>query len=233
MKPITLYKKFLSHYGEQLWWPVTEANALKPTYRARPGLSERQKLEICLGAILTQSTDWKNVMKALENLNRAKMLSSPKMAKASLPKIAALIRPSGYYNQKAKKVRAFCSHLEKNYNGKLRGLLSKPLEELRKELLSLHGIGPETADDIILYAAQKPSFVADAYTTRFTSRFFALKETDYVDVKGFFESRLPGDAALFSELHALFVEHGKRFCRKKPDCGGCFLKKGCKFFRLA
>jgi len=227
MFPLTLYKKLLSHYGPQLWWPVTEKKALKPTYKKRPKLSQNQKLEICLGAILTQNTDWKNVIKAFENLNKAKMLSSPKIAKTSLPKLARLIRPSGYYNQKAKKVKLFCQHLEKNYNGKLDKMLSKPLPKLREELLSLYGIGNETADDILLYAAQKPSFVVDAYTTRFVERFFTPKEFGYVEVKSFFESQLPKDTELFSEFHALLVEHGKRFCKKKPECGECFLKASC------
>jgi len=228
LKTVTAYKKLLSHYGEQLWWPVTEEGDIKPTYKKRKRLTEKQKFEICLGAILTQNTDWKNVMKALENLSRAKMLSCPKIANARQEKIARLIRPSGYFNMKAKKVKAFSKHLKKNYDSRINALLNKPIAELREELLSLHGIGQETADDIILYAANKPSFVVDAYTTRFSQRFFKLPNTDYVEVRRFFESSLPKDVQLFNEFHALLVEHGKRFCRKKPLCNECFLKRDCK-----
>jgi len=229
MKPSQLYKTLLSHYGLQLWWPVTEKGDAKPTYKNRSALSENQKLEICLGAILTQNTDWGNAMRALENLNKAKMLNCSSIAKARLQKIASLVRPSGYFNQKAKRLKLFCQHIEKNYSGNINKLLSKPLEELRAELLSLHGIGPETADDILLYAAGLPSFVVDAYTLRFTGRFYSKKGINYVEAKQFFESQLPSNAALFSEFHALLVEHGKQYCRKRPNCGECFLAGNCSF----
>ncbi len=229
MKPQALYKVLLSHYGKQLWWPVTEPGQTIPSYKPRKRLSGRQKLEICIGAILTQNTDWKNVMKALENLNRAGMMDCGKIAGARQQSIATLVKPSGYYNRKAKKVKAFCKYLQKKYNGSISKLLSKPIEELRSELLSLHGIGNETADDIILYAAEQPSFVVDAYTTRFVKRFFGRTAIDYVEVKGFFEQQLPKDAQLFNEFHALLVEHGKRYCRREPQCGECFLAGKCEF----
>jgi endonuclease-3 related protein len=229
MKPVQLYKKLYAHFGPQRWWPVTDAGEITPTYKKRKRLTEKQKLEICLGAILTQNTDWKNVMKALENLSRAGMLSCRKIAGARQATIARLVKPSGYFNQKAKKVKAFCRHVEKNHGGKLDSMLGKPLAELRAELLSLHGIGNETADDIILYAGEKPSFVVDTYTKRFVERFYGKKGMDYVEVKAFFEQHLPNNAQLFSEFHALLVEHGKRYCRKKPDCGQCFLGKQCIF----
>jgi len=229
MHPLQLCKKMLSHYSYQNWWPVTEKGEFLPTYKKRGSLAERQKFEICAGAILTQNTDWKNVMKALENLNRAKMLNCEKIASAKQAGIAKLVKPSGYYNQKAKKLILFAKYVKKNYSCSVSKMFEKPLAELREELLSLHGIGPETADGIILYAAGKPSFVADAYTRRFVERFFAQTKTDYVEVKAFFESQLPADARLFNEFHALFVEHGKRSCRKKPNCAECFLKKECPF----
>ncbi len=231
MKPIELYKAMLSHYGEQLWWPVTEEGETRPTYKKRKQLTENQRLEICIGAILTQNTDWLNVMKALENLNRAGMLSCAKIANARQPTIAQLVKPSGYFNQKAKKLLLFCRHLQKNHDCSVNKIFAKQLPVLREELLSLHGVGHETADDMILYAAEKPAFVVDAYTTRFTGRFYGKEELGYVEVKWFFERQLPASVPLLSEFHALLVEHGKRYCRKKPLCGECFLRKWCLFAR--
>lgn len=233
MQPIEIFKKMLSHYGHQLWWPVTEKGGLTPSYKKRGSLTESQKFEICAGAILAQNTGWKNAMKALESLNKAKMLSCKKIAGAKQAVVANLIKPSGYYNQKAKKLISFARYTKKNYGCIVSKMLEKPLLPLREELLSLHGIGNETADDIILYAAGKPSFVVDAYTMHFFERFFGQTKTDYVEVKAFFESRLPKDAALFNEFHALLVEHGKRHCRKKPLCTDCFLKAHCLFAKKA
>ncbi|MBN1941008.1 MAG: hypothetical protein JW772_02390 [Candidatus Diapherotrites archaeon] len=230
MNPQKLFGKMLSFYGRQLWWPVTEKGEITPTYKKRAKLSENQKLEIAIGAILTQNTDWKNVMRALENLNREKMLSCKKIANAPQAKLAALVRPSGYYNQKARKIKFFCNYLEKNYSGKIEKLFEKPVSELREELLSLHGIGNETADDIILYAAEKPVFVVDAYTKRFVGRFCGKPMQSYVENQCFFEENLPKNTKIFNEFHALIVEHGKRYCRKKPLCEECFLNNSCPFF---
>lgn len=229
MKPIAVYKRLLPEFGPQFWWPVTDKGCLVPSYRLRKVLSEEQRFEICAGAILTQNTDWKNVMKALENLSKARMLSCERIANAKQERIAKLIRSSGYFNQKAKRLVMFAKHLKKNYNSSCSKMFEKPLEELREELLSLHGIGNETADDIILYAAGKPSFVVDAYTMRFVERFYGKERISYVEAKQFFESQLPKDVALFNEFHALLVELGKRFCRKKPNCSECFLEKHCGF----
>ena len=229
MEPIQIYKKLFSEFDQQHWWPVTEEGETTPTYKKRSHLTEQQKFEICAGAILAQNTDWKNVMKALENLNKAKMLSCKKIAAARKEKIALLVRSSGYYNQKAGRLKKFCSYIQKNYEGNLKEFFSKPLPELRAELLSLHGIGNETADDIILYAAEKPCFVVDAYTLRFVERFYAKQGVGYVEVKAFFESQLPKNVQLFNEFHALLVEHGKRYCRKKPLCSECFFKTNCRF----
>ncbi len=219
----------LSEFGEQHWWPVTERGETKPTYKKRGALTEQQRFEICTGAILAQNTGWKNVMNALENLNKAKMLSCKKIAAARKEKIALLVRSSGYFNQKADRLKKFCSYIQKNYEGRLENFFAKPLPELRAELLSLHGIGNETADDIILYAAEKPSFVVDAYTKRFVERFYAKQGMGYVEVKAFFEEQLLKDVQLFNEFHALLVEHGKRYCRKKPLCSECFFKTNCRF----
>ncbi|MDP2973697.1 MAG: endonuclease III domain-containing protein [Candidatus Diapherotrites archaeon] len=219
----------LNSFGQQHWWPVTEEGEIRPTYKKRSHLTEQQKFEICAGAILTQNTDWKNAMLAFENLNKAKMLSCKKIANAKQAKIASLIRSSGYYHQKTEKLKKFCSYIQKNYEGNLKEFFSKPLPELRAELLSLHGIGNETADDIVLYAAEKPSFVVDAYTLRFVERFYAKQGIGYVEVKQFFESQLPMGVQLFNEFHALLVEHGKRYCGKQPLCSECFFKTNCRF----
>jgi len=229
METIAVYKRLLSEFGPQYWWPVTDKGEFTPAYKPRKAFSEKQRFEICAGAILAQSTDWKNVMKALESLSRAEMLSCEKIADAEQGRIAKLIRPSGYFNQKAKRLLLFAKHLKKNYGCSCSKMFEKPLPLLREELLSLHGIGNETADDIILYAAGKPSFVADAYTMRFVGRFYGKEGISYVEAKLFFELQLPKDAALFNEFHALLVGLGKRFCRKKPDCGECFLGKHCSF----
>ncbi len=227
MELLVLYKKLRARLGPQFWWPVTEKGQTRPTYRKRKRLTENQRFEICAGAILTQNTDWKNVMKALENLSKAGMLSCEKIANSPQQRIASLVRPSGYFNQKAKKLIFFSKYLKENYNCSTTKLFKKQISKLREELLSLHGIGNETADDIILYAAEKPTFVVDAYTTRFVKRFFSPPKVNYVEVKAFFESQLPRDAQLFNEFHALLVEFGKRFCGKKPNCRQCFLKAEC------
>ncbi len=229
MRLLEIYKGLYSKFGPQYWWPVTKEGETRPTYKKRGHLTEQQKFEICAGAILTQNTYWKNAMLALEKLNKAKMLSCEKIAAARKKKIALLVRSSGYYNQKTEKLKKFCSYIQKNYEGDLKEFFSKPLPELHAELLSLHGIGNETADDIILYAAEKPSFVVDAYTLRFVERFYAKQGMGYVEVKAFFESQLPKDVQLFNEFHALLVEHGKRSCRKKPLCSECFFKTNCRF----
>ena len=199
MVPLEIYKKLLSEYGRQNWWPVTGQGEKAPAYQARAKLSENQKFEIAVGAILTQNTSWKNAEKAIVNLNNAKMLSCEKMAKIKQAKLAGLIRPSGYFNQKAKKLILLAKYLQKNYSCKIEKLFEKELPALREELLSLHGIGQETADSIILYAAQKPIFVVDAYTKRLGSRFFGKPISCYVDVQLFFQSQLPEDLELFQE----------------------------------
>ncbi len=232
MQPITLYKTILKEFGEQNWWPVTEPGETAPTYKKRKSLSTAQRFEICVGAILTQNTSWLNVMKALENLNKAKMLSPRKLGSARKRKTASLIKPAGYFNQKAGYLKNFSAHLEKNYAGKLEELFKKPSAELRKELLSIKGIGEETADSIILYSAQKPVFVVDAYTKRVLSRLRGERQTNssYVEVQSFFESRLPKNVKLFNEFHALFVALGKDFCTKtSPGCFACCLRRNCAF----
>lgn len=225
----TLFEKLFAEFGEQGWWPVTEKSESIPTYKTRSALSAQQKFEVCTGAILTQNTSWGNVEKALQNLKKEKMLSCSALAKAKRKKIANLIRSSGYFNQKAERLQLFCRHIEKQHNGSLKKMFSLPTAELRKELLSLKGIGPETADSIILYAAGKPVFVVDAYTKRLNERLGLSKANDYSSLQGFFESALKKDARLFNEFHALIVRQCKETCRKNPFCGNCVLRAECHY----
>jgi len=201
MNPLQLCKKLYANYKSQSWWPANSG------------------FEVCVGAILTQNTAWNNVEKAVANLKKAKMLSCEKLADSKLEKIARLIKPSGYYNQKAKSLKLFCQYVQKNYKGSLQRLFSLPVLALRKELLSLHGIGNETADSIILYAAGKPMFVIDAYTKRLNERLpLNPKAETYARLQAFFQSALPKSPRLYNEFHALVVRHCKEACRKKPLC---------------
>ena len=228
MQPFLLYRALSSFYGPQYWWPVTDKGAVAPTYKPRKRLTEKQRLEICLGAILTQNTSWENVMKAIVNLNRAGLVSVKGISKVGEKKLARLIKPSGYFNVKAKKLKAFVTYLEKNYNGNLKKMFSKKTSELREELLSIWGIGEETADSILCYAAGKPVFMVDAYTKRIAERFYGKKFSSYGQLQEFFASQLKKDNALFSEFHALLVEHGKRYCMKsRPRCTECPINKNC------
>ncbi|MFH1224207.1 MAG: hypothetical protein V1676_00200 [Candidatus Diapherotrites archaeon] len=232
MHPSALYESLSREFGEQNWWPVTDARAFTPTYKKRAGLTERQKFEIMAGAILAQNTAWVNVMRALENLNREGLLDCAKLAKAKKQKIARLVRPSGYFNMKAEKLKRFAVWLEKNHGGKPSSFFGSgdTIQQLRSELLSLHGIGNETADSMLLYAGNLPSFVIDAYTLRFMERFYAMRGINYVEAKHFFERSLPADAALFNEFHALLVELGKNYCKKSnPRCEECCVRAECGF----
>ncbi len=230
MKPLQLYLKLFSEYGPQYWWPVTDKGSSVPTYKPRKRLSESQKLEVCIGAILTQNTSWENVMKAIVNLNRAELVSVKGIIGVSEKKLARLIKPSGYFNVKAKKLKVFALHVEKKYNGNLKKMFSRRVSELREELLSIWGIGEETADSILCYAAGKPVFMVDAYTKRIAERFYGKKFSSYRELQEFFVSQMNEDSALFSEFHALLVEHGKRYCTKSsPKCRECPLAEGCAF----
>jgi len=222
----------LSHFGAQNWWPATERGSFTPTYKNRARLTDSQRFEIMAGAILTQNTSWSNVMRAIENLNKGGLLDCTKIAKAKKQKLAKLIRPSGYFNMKAEKLKRFALWLEKNYKGKPSRFFNsgKTLGQLRTELLAQHGVGNETADSMLLYAGNLPIFVVDAYTMRFMERFYGQAGLGYVEVKSFFEQRLPQDAQLYNEMHALFVELGKNYCKKSsPKCGECCLRAGCGF----
>ena len=214
---LVIYKRLFSAYGEQHWWP-----GLDP-------------FEIIIGAILTQQVAWKNVEKALAALKTADLLSPETLLHAPLDEVAALIRPTIYYNAKAKKLRSFLVFLQERYHGDLSNLLSLRVPALREELLSVHGIGEETADSIILYAAEKPSFVIDAYTRRIMQRLGLISGMEtYAALRALFMENIPRDVKLYNEYHALFVRHGKDRCRSRaPLCSGCPLSDMCAYAATA
>jgi len=198
----------LAAYGPQFWWPG------------------RTRFEIIVGAILTQNTSWTNVERAIRNLRRERLLSPSTMEHVPERQLAILIRSSGYFRQKARKLKAFLYFLRAQHQGSLARMFAAPTVELRGQLLSVHGIGPETADSILLYAGNHPAFVVDAYTRRILERHrVANGKEPYQAIRQLFESNLPPDAKLFNEYHALLVHTGKHFCRKRePDCAHCPLK---------
>lgn len=212
-----VYGELLGRYGPRGWWPVTKPGGDFPEYTGGP-VNGDQRFEVAVGAVLTQNTAWKNASKAIENLNRKGLLSAEGIDRAEEKELAETIKPSGYYNMKAKKLKALAAFF-------LRG------ERItRGSLLGLYGIGPETADSILLYAFDVPTFVVDAYTKRIFSRIGVIEEdTPYDDVKSIFEENLPFDPRRFQEYHALIVEHAKRHCRKDPQCEGCPILKLCSF----
>lgn len=212
MTLVSIYERLFRHFGPQHWWPADSP------------------YEVIVGAILTQSAAWSNVEKAIQNLKRENLLSHNALVSVPENKLAAVIRSAGYHNAKARKLKAFASFLQRRYKGNLSSLFSLQTEELRKELLSVWGVGQETADSIMLYAAKKPSFVVDAYTRRVFSRMGLVDEDiPYGDLKAFFEKNLPVDVQLYNEFHALIVALGKNYCRKKPKCSECPLKELCEY----
>jgi endonuclease-3 related protein len=209
MKTINLlnvYNILLQHFGKQNWWP---ANTIDETI---------------IGAILTQNTNWKNVEKAISNLKKNNLCSLDKIKNISKEFLADLIRSSGYYNQKAERLINFSKNIT------LSKLMKKDLLETRKILLSQNGIGPETADSILLYAFKKPIFVIDTYTIRiFTRLGLKLKDNKYHTFQDFFMKNLPNEEPLFNEYHALIVLLAKDFCKKKNQCLHCCLETICQF----
>ncbi len=186
-----------------------------------------------VGAILTQSAAWGNVEKAIANLRAAGALSPRALRRLSLAQLAKLVHPCGYYNAKALKLKSFAFWLGNHYDDDLDSLFTHNTDELRRQLLSVHGVGQETADSIILYAAGKPMFVIDAYTRRVISRLGLAPEKDsYGAYQALFMENLPPDAKVFNEYHALLVCLGKNVCRRRPLCRQCCLSDMCQFSAL-
>ena len=226
-----VYSKLYSCFGPQNWWPVTKDKDTTPKYHKNIELNEKQKLEICFGAILTQNTNWKNVEKAIVQLNKNQLIYINKIIRIDNKKLAEIIKSSGYHNQKSKKLKNFCLFLMNEYNGNIKKLFSNSITKLRNELLSINGIGPETADSIILYAAKKPIFDIDAYTKRIYSRIFNIKKEGYDELQQIFMKKLNNDEKLFNEYHALLVELGKNICKKKPLCSNCPINDMCDYYK--
>jgi endonuclease-3 related protein len=224
-----IYESLYKEYGSQGWWPTTPAGKQKPVYRKdnwKRKLPEKEQLEIIFGAILTQNTSWKNVEKAIVCLKQNNWINTKKIIGLNGKKLALCIRSSGYHNQKAKKLKNVSKYLEKN---PIKKLFSKEINELRKDLLSVNGIGPETADSIILYAAQKPIFVIDAYTKRIIFRIgLCKKDVKYEELQDLFMQNLKPNLRVFNEFHALLVELAKQHCRTKPVCEACPVNRYCR-----
>jgi endonuclease-3 related protein len=230
------YAALLSRYGPQNWWPA------------------RSRFEVIIGAYLTQNTNWSNVEKAMANLRRARLLSLSAMRKAPIARLQALVRPSGYFRQKARNLKTFLAFLDRQYSGSLTRMFAQTTEKLRAELLDLNGVGPETADSILLYAGNHPVFVVDAYTRRVLLRHGIIgQKAPYEEIRRMMEQAIGSSAAEslvvknpasdprhpvsrmsrsarsalaqhYNELHALIVRVGNHYCRTQPNCEGCPLQ---------
>ena len=210
-KLLDIYRRLYAAYGPQHWWPAGSP------------------FEVVVGAILTQSAAWVNVEKAIENLRAAGVLSPQGLLRVGPDEMARLIYPAGYYNAKARRLKAFVEMLFDRHGGELDALFALPLPQLRQELLATYGIGQETADSITLYAAHKPVFVIDAYTRRVFSRLGLQPAGDsYASWQAMFTDALPPDVQLFNEYHALTDRHAKTVCRKVPLCPQCCLRQVCR-----
>jgi endonuclease III related protein len=200
-----MYRILYTHYGPQHWWPADTS------------------FEMMVGAILTQNTNWGNVEKALDNLKKAKALTADRLGGLSKRKVAALIKPAGYYNIKTQRLKAFVDFFSVRYGASIKKMSSRPTDEVRRDLLAVHGVGKETADSMLLYALHKPVFVVDAYTKRILTRHGLLKDdAQYDQVQDLFMKNLDSEVELFNEYHALLVRVGKEFCaKKKPKCEMC------------
>jgi endonuclease-3 related protein len=206
-KLIEIYELLLERFGPQHWWPG------------------ETRLEIIVGAILTQNTNWGNVERAIANLKAADCLTADKLYRLDITCLAELIRPAGYYNIKARRLRNFLIWLFDNHNGRLEDIESLRTEQLRACLLTINGIGRETADSILLYAFDRAVFVIDAYTARVVFRHGLIEpQADYEGLRELFQSNLPQNCRIFNEYHALMVKVGKEFCRPAPKCSGCPLE---------
>jgi len=203
-----IYQLLFERFGPQHWWPG------------------ETPFEIITGAILTQNTSWANVEKAIANLKSADLLTAEKLHDIEVSELAELVRPAGYYNMKARRLKNFVIWLFDNYNGKLTNLEHVDTEQLRVELLGIKGIGRETADSILLYALDREIFVVDAYTARVAFRHMLIEQdADYEQLRELFQSNLSQDRQLFNEYHALLVRVGKEYCKPKAKCSGCPVEK--------
>lgn len=203
----TIYRRLFALFGPQHWWPG------------------ETPFEVVVGALLTQNTAWSNASLAIARLKQAKLLHPSRLLRIPQGRLARLIRSSGYFNQKAKRLKRFVRYFHGKYGGSIQRMKKIPLNLVREELLNLPGIGPETADSILLYALDKPTFVVDAYTRRILARHSIISwDASYEEIQHLFEKNLPRRAPLFNEYHALLVVLGKEFCRTHPKCHLCPLR---------
>jgi endonuclease III related protein len=203
-----VYRRLHAHYGHQHWWPA------------------QSPFEVLVGTILTQNTNWKNVARAIENLREAGVLAPRRLMDLPLEELETLIRPAGYFRLKAGRLRNLLRVLLDEYGGSLEAMFATDLETLRPKLLAINGVGPETADSILLYAGNLPSFVVDTYTYRVMTRHGWIEfDADYHAIKDYFESSLERDPQLYNEFHALLVRVGNEYCGKTPRCEACPLRE--------
>ena len=206
--PVDIYERLLQAFGHQDWWPGDSP------------------FEVMVGAVLTQNTSWKNVEKAIDNLRDADCLRLADVHRLKVEELAELIRPAGYYRLKARRLKNLIDFVADRYDGSLEAMFAVDVSQLREELLGINGIGPETADSILLYAGDLLSFVVDNYTARVLKRHGWIEpEADYYAIQDFLASSLPDDVQLYNEFHALFVRVGNSYCRKTPQCDQCPLNE--------
>jgi endonuclease-3 related protein len=206
-----VYNRLYNEYGPRGWWPG------------------ESPFEVMIGAVLTQNTAWANVEKAISNLKEENLLIPNRLNKISISKLTQLIKPAGYFNVKAKRLKCLLAFLFREFNGNLRLMRKERLKTLRNKLLNVNGIGPETCDSILLYALQKAIFVIDAYTRRIISRCGIINEDiSYEKLQSIFMENLPRNLKLYNEYHALIVQLGKDICKKRPNCNLCVINELCK-----
>jgi endonuclease III related protein len=206
---LNLYQNMLAAFGHRHWWPADSP------------------FEVCAGAVLTQNTAWKNVAKAIANLKQAGALDAFTIYHSSHEQLAGWIKPAGYFNVKALRLRNFVNHLVERHGGSMDSLFAAEIEPLREELLSIKGIGKETADSMILYAADKPIFVVDAYTKRVLNSHGLMPQGsgDYDSIQALFHRNLPREVPLYNDFHAQLVAVGHHYCKRRPLCGQCPLSQ--------
>jgi len=224
-----LYDRFENAYGSQGWWPLYDIKKEKSVYEGRLPRRSVDRFEIAVGAVLTQSVAWTNVEKALSSLKNRCMLHPEAILSAPHDDVASLIKPVGYFNQKTIKLKELAAwFLDRGV--KTSSLKKLSTDDFRQELLAVKGVGPETADSILLYAYDVKSFVVDAYTNRILSRIGLIGENvKYEAVRQLFHDKFKGEKEEYRQYHAFFVVHGKEYCRKRPLCESCFLQNRCMF----